>query len=248
MELSPHTLTPALGLRISAFFRPSDFGLRISPMLPHLDRKLWRDLRRMKGQALAVALVMACGLAMMIMARSLIYSLESTRREYYEANRFAEVFAAAQDARPTRWRAQSPRSPAWRPCRRASRCRSRSTFPASMSRPAAWCVRCRISAQPELNRLFLRSGRLAGAGQPRRGAGRRGLCRRQSPAAGRHSRHAAQRQTAGTAHRRHRALARNSSSSRGPARRCRTTAPTAFSGCPTRRSRRPSTSMARSTT
>ena len=26
-------------------------------MLPHLDRKLWRDLSRMKGQALAVALV-----------------------------------------------------------------------------------------------------------------------------------------------------------------------------------------------
>ena len=61
-------------------------------MLSHLDRKLWRDLRRMKGQAVAVAMVMACGLAMMIMARSLIYSLESTRREYYEANRFAEVF------------------------------------------------------------------------------------------------------------------------------------------------------------
>src|SRR5512138_815837 len=62
-------------------------------MLSNLDRKLWRDLRRMKGQAVAVALVMACGLAMMIMARSLIHSLESTRQEYYEANRFAEVFA-----------------------------------------------------------------------------------------------------------------------------------------------------------
>ena len=62
-------------------------------MLSHLDKKLWRDLRRMTGQTLSVALVMACGLAMMIMARSLIYSLESTRREYYEANHFAEVFA-----------------------------------------------------------------------------------------------------------------------------------------------------------
>ena len=61
-------------------------------MLSHLDRKLWRDLRRIKGQALAVALVMACGLAMMVMARSLIHSLDSTRREYYEANRFADVF------------------------------------------------------------------------------------------------------------------------------------------------------------
>ena len=64
----------------------------------HLDRKLVRDLTRMKGQALAVALVMACGLAMMIMARSLIYSLDSTSREYYEANRFAEVFAPLKRA------------------------------------------------------------------------------------------------------------------------------------------------------
>src|SRR5690349_24327110 len=67
-------------------------------MLSHLDRKLWRDLGRMKGQAIAVSLVMACGLAMMIMARSLIYSLESTRKEYYEANRFAEVFAQLKRA------------------------------------------------------------------------------------------------------------------------------------------------------
>lgn len=61
-------------------------------MLSHLDRKLLRDLNRMKGQAFAVSVVMACGLAMLIMARSLIHSLESTRQEYYEAHRFAEVF------------------------------------------------------------------------------------------------------------------------------------------------------------
>src|ERR1043165_5348331 len=67
-------------------------------MIPHLDRKLWRDLNRLKGQAVAVALVMACGLAMMIMARSLIYSLESTRQEYYEANRFADVFVQLKRA------------------------------------------------------------------------------------------------------------------------------------------------------
>src|SRR6476646_2441704 len=67
-------------------------------MISHLDRKLWRDLGRMKGQAVAVALVMGCGVAMMIMARSLIHSLESTRREYYEANRFAEVFVQLKRA------------------------------------------------------------------------------------------------------------------------------------------------------
>jgi putative ABC transport system permease protein len=62
-------------------------------MLTPLDRKLLRDLSRMKGQAAAVAVVMACGLAMLIMARSLIQSLDTTRREYYEAHRFAQVFA-----------------------------------------------------------------------------------------------------------------------------------------------------------
>ncbi|MBE2203823.1 MAG: FtsX-like permease family protein [Chthoniobacterales bacterium] len=57
-----------------------------------LDLKLIRDVGKMKGQMLAVGLVMACGLAMMIMARSLILSLEVTRTEYYEHHRFADVF------------------------------------------------------------------------------------------------------------------------------------------------------------
>jgi putative ABC transport system permease protein len=57
-----------------------------------LDLKLLRDLGKMKGQIVAVGLVMACGLAMMIMARSLILSLETTRAAYYERYRFADVF------------------------------------------------------------------------------------------------------------------------------------------------------------
>ena len=58
-----------------------------------LDLKLVRDIGRMKGQMVAVSLVMACGLAMMIMSRSLILSLESTRDAYYAHNRFADVFS-----------------------------------------------------------------------------------------------------------------------------------------------------------
>ncbi len=57
-----------------------------------LDLKLIRDIGKMKGQIFAVGLVMACGLAMMIMARSLILSLEVTRAAYYESHRFADVF------------------------------------------------------------------------------------------------------------------------------------------------------------
>ena len=62
-----------------------------------LDRKLLRDLRALKSQTLAVAMVMACGLAMMIMTRSLILSLETTRDTYYEQHRFGQIFARLND-------------------------------------------------------------------------------------------------------------------------------------------------------
>ena len=57
-----------------------------------LDRKLLRDFAKVKGQSLAACLVMACGLTMMIMTRSLVLSLESARADYYDECRFAEVF------------------------------------------------------------------------------------------------------------------------------------------------------------
>jgi putative ABC transport system permease protein len=63
-----------------------------------LDLKLLRDIGKMKGQMLAVSIVMACGLAMMIMARSLILSLESTRDSYYQKHRFADVFCDVKRA------------------------------------------------------------------------------------------------------------------------------------------------------
>ncbi|MEJ6602116.1 MAG: FtsX-like permease family protein [Opitutaceae bacterium] len=63
-----------------------------------LDLKLLRDLKALKSQAFAVALVMACGLAMMIMTRSLIRSLDQARDGYYEKHRFAEVFAGLKRA------------------------------------------------------------------------------------------------------------------------------------------------------
>lgn len=61
-------------------------------ILHPLDLKLLRDMGKMKGQIIAVSVVMACGLAMMIMARSLILSLESTRDAYYTEHRFGDVF------------------------------------------------------------------------------------------------------------------------------------------------------------
>src|ERR1035437_2437809 len=71
---------------------------RLAAMISPLNRKLFRDLGHMKGQMIAVSLVMACGLAMMIMTRSLILTLESTRDAYYQTNGMADVFASLKRA------------------------------------------------------------------------------------------------------------------------------------------------------
>jgi putative ABC transport system permease protein len=63
-----------------------------------LDLKLLRDLRRLWAQSLAIALVLAAGVAIVVLAFGAQRSLHETREAYYERHRFAEVFAAAKRA------------------------------------------------------------------------------------------------------------------------------------------------------
>jgi putative ABC transport system permease protein len=63
-----------------------------------LDRKLLRDLVRMWAQVLAIALVMACGVATIVTSVGAYRSLEETRSAFYERYRFASVFAGATRA------------------------------------------------------------------------------------------------------------------------------------------------------
>lgn len=63
-----------------------------------LDRKLLRDLSRLKEQALAIAAVMACGIATFVMALSMIDSLQGALDAYYDRGRFAHIFAHATRA------------------------------------------------------------------------------------------------------------------------------------------------------
>lgn len=58
-----------------------------------LDRKLVRDLWRMKGQASAIGAVIAMGVMMLVMMTGLLASLGETRAAYYERYRLADVFA-----------------------------------------------------------------------------------------------------------------------------------------------------------
>jgi putative ABC transport system permease protein len=63
-----------------------------------LDRKLVRDLRQMWAQALAIALVIASGVATFVLASGAYHSLEETRSAYYLRYRFADVFAEVRRA------------------------------------------------------------------------------------------------------------------------------------------------------
>jgi putative ABC transport system permease protein len=126
-------------------------------MRSHLNRKLLRDLNRMKGQAIAVALVMACGLAMLTMTRSLINSLESTRREYYESYRFAEVFAHVKRA-PNSLVARIAEIPGVAAVQAGISVQATLDI-AGLDEPASGTVLSLPDfGAPELNRLFLRSG------------------------------------------------------------------------------------------
>lgn len=63
-----------------------------------IDRKLWRDLWQMKSQALAIALVVMCGVGTYIMFLSTLGALRATQDSYYRDYRFAEVFATLKRA------------------------------------------------------------------------------------------------------------------------------------------------------
>jgi putative ABC transport system permease protein len=63
-----------------------------------LDRKLLRDLWQMKGQSVAIASVIAAGVAMFVMYLSNFESLQRTREAYYQTARFADVFASLKRA------------------------------------------------------------------------------------------------------------------------------------------------------
>lgn len=63
-----------------------------------LAHKLVRDFRRMLGQALTIALVVACGIASYVTLQSSYASLLAARDEHYASTRFADVFAHVKRA------------------------------------------------------------------------------------------------------------------------------------------------------
>jgi putative ABC transport system permease protein len=128
-----------------------------------LHLKLLRELRRLWAQVLAIALVMAAGVATLVIGVGTYQSLAQTRQVYYEANRFADLFANATRA---------PRSLLQRIASidgvlavdgRISKLALVDI--ATLSQPAsALLVSLPGDGDGGLNRLYLRNGRLPEAG------------------------------------------------------------------------------------
>jgi putative ABC transport system permease protein len=128
--------------------------MRTSPLL----RKLLRDLLGQKSQVLAIALVLACGIATLIMARGTLHTLLDTRSEFYRTQGFAEVFVNLKRA-PQRLLAELRNWPAVRSVDHRVQSSARLELP-DFSEP----VRGLVLSVPErqgsgLNRLYLRAGR-----------------------------------------------------------------------------------------
>jgi putative ABC transport system permease protein len=123
-----------------------------------LDRKLLRDMVRMWGQALAIAMIALCGTASFVALQGSYDSLWAARAAYYEQYRFADIFAPLKRA-PESLLARLRDLPGVR------QIQGRVVFDASLDVPGlAEPASARIVSLPRggmgLNGVYLRQGRL----------------------------------------------------------------------------------------
>ena len=67
-------------------------------LLHPLDKKVLRELWRVRGQALAIAAVIGAGVAVLVMMYGMLASLDATRAAYYERYRFADIWVPVKRA------------------------------------------------------------------------------------------------------------------------------------------------------
>src|SRR5690554_3588015 len=113
----------------------------------------------MKGQVVAIALVMAIGLMVMIMARSLLRSLTVTRDTYYADHRFAELFADLKRA-PNSLRARLAALPGVATVETRVRGGAVLDLPGMLEPAEAVLVSLPDDRPQQFHHLFLRTGRM----------------------------------------------------------------------------------------
>jgi putative ABC transport system permease protein len=130
-----------------------------------LDRKLFRDLWHIKGQVLAIALVIASGVGLLVMSLSSLVALDETARAYYDRYRFAHVFAHVERA-PQHLVARIRAIPGVQTVETRVVHRAVIDIPGFEEPVIAQLVSVPEGGQPLLNRIALRAGRLPSIGHP----------------------------------------------------------------------------------
>ena len=124
-----------------------------------LDIKLFRDLWQMKGQAFAIAMVVAGGTATYVLASSTLDSLKTTQAALYREGLFGDVFAQLKRA-PENVRERIAAIPGVRFVE------TRIAVPANLDLPgytlpiSAMVLSMEAGEKGALNQLYLRSGRM----------------------------------------------------------------------------------------
>ncbi|MBK7251227.1 MAG: ABC transporter permease [Gammaproteobacteria bacterium] len=123
-----------------------------------LQRKLLRDLWRLKAQVLTIALVVASGVGGFIGSLSTHASLVSLRDAYYDSARFGHVFVAARRA-PQRLEAAIRAIPGVVDVETTIAGNVMVTLPDTVESMTGRVVALPERGTPRINRVFLRSGR-----------------------------------------------------------------------------------------
>jgi putative ABC transport system permease protein len=134
-------------------------------MVSALDRKLLRDLWRMRGQVLAIALVLAAATATFVLSTGVHRSLTETRDAYYERNTFADVFASMTRA-PRSVIARVAAIPGVQRVQGSISQYATLDFPERNEPVRALIESVDESGRNPINRITLTSGRLPRRGQP----------------------------------------------------------------------------------
>jgi putative ABC transport system permease protein len=129
-----------------------------------LDCKLWRDLAQMKGQVATIAVVVACGVAVFVASLATYDSLKWTQQSYYASARFAHIYAQVK-------RAPNALVQQLRALPMVTEVEPRVVSDVTLDVPGLRApavgrlIGVPSGGQPQLNRLYLRRGRLIEPGR-----------------------------------------------------------------------------------
>jgi putative ABC transport system permease protein len=130
-----------------------------------LNRKLWRDLRSMRGQAIAIALVVAAGVSLYVTYLANFESLRRTQHTYYQQQRFGDVFASLKRA-PVSLGADIASIPGVTAFETRVVAEVRLEMPAMREPVHGRLVSIDAIRRPLVNDLYLRTGRWIDAARP----------------------------------------------------------------------------------